>query len=59
MTDSTRPTTPQEDTDHDLTDHDGILRVAADPAHAIVDVDFNPAVLSDGEVRSLLKEHNC
>jgi Cd2+/Zn2+-exporting ATPase len=57
MTDSIRPTAPQEDTDHDLTDHDGILRVAADPAHAIVDVDFNPAVLSDGEVRSLLKEH--
>jgi Cd2+/Zn2+-exporting ATPase len=25
--------------------------------HAVVDVDFNPAVLSDGEVRSLLKAH--
>jgi Cd2+/Zn2+-exporting ATPase len=46
-----------ETPDHDLTDHDGILRVAADPVNAVVDVDFNPAVLSDGEVRSLLKEH--
>lgn len=43
--------------DPDLTDHEGILRVAADPGHAVVDVDFNPAVLSDGEVRGLIKEH--
>ena len=43
--------------DHDLTAHSGILRVATDPQHASVDVDFDPAVLSDSEVRSLLKEH--
>jgi Zn2+/Cd2+-exporting ATPase len=46
-----------QEPDHDLTAHSGILRVATDPAHAIVDVDFDPAVLSDSEVRSLLKEH--
>jgi len=43
--------------DHDLTAHNGIIRVATDPAHASVDVEFDPAVLSDSEVRSLLKEH--
>ncbi len=42
---------------HDLTAHSGILRVATDPVHASVDVEFNPAVLSDSEVRSLLKKH--
>lgn len=42
---------------HTLNDHDGILRVSADPAHAVVDVEFNPAVLSDSDVRSLIKEH--
>jgi Zn2+/Cd2+-exporting ATPase len=44
-------------TDHELTDHSGILRVSTDPSHACVDVDFDPATLSDSEVRSLLKEH--
>ena len=42
---------------HTLNDHDGILRVSADPEHAIVDVEFNPAVLTDSDVRSLIKEH--
>ncbi|MES2924702.1 MAG: heavy metal translocating P-type ATPase [Verrucomicrobiota bacterium] len=46
-----------QEPDHYLTAHSGILRVATDPLHASVDVDFDPAVLSDGEVRSLLKEH--
>jgi len=45
------------DPDHPLSDHDGILRVSTDPAHAVVDVEFNPSVLSDSEVRSLIKEH--
>lgn len=40
-----------------LTAHDGVLRVESDPEHAMVEVDFDPQVLSDGEVRSLLKEH--
>jgi Cd2+/Zn2+-exporting ATPase len=44
-------------TDHELTDHSGIIRVSTDPAHACVDVEFDPAKLSDGEVRTLLKEH--
>ena len=43
--------------DHPLTDHTGILQVSTDPEHAKVAVDFNPAVLSDSEVRSLIKEH--
>lgn len=42
---------------HTLDDHEGILRVSADPEHAIVDVEFNPAVLTDSDVRSLIKEH--
>src|SRR5687768_13562546 len=46
-----------EAADHDLESHRGVLRVSTDPAHAAVDVEFNPAVLSDNEVRSLLKEH--
>jgi Cd2+/Zn2+-exporting ATPase len=44
-------------TDHPLTDHEGILRVKTDPAHATVDVDFDPSKLSDHQLRSLLKEH--
>lgn len=51
-------TTPEtEEPDHQLADHSGILRVASDPDHAVVDVAFDPAVLSDNDVRSLLKEH--
>jgi Zn2+/Cd2+-exporting ATPase len=44
-------------TDHELTAHSGILSVSTDPGHACVDVEFDPAKLSDGEVRTLLKEH--
>ena len=43
--------------DHDLASHSGVIRVSTDPVHAVVDVEFNPAVLSDNDVRSLLKEH--
>ena len=43
--------------DHTLTDHSGILQVSTDPERASVDVVFDPARLSDSEVRSLLKEH--
>jgi Cd2+/Zn2+-exporting ATPase len=42
---------------HGLTDHEGILRVENHPGHAVVDVEFDPSKLSDGEVRELLKEH--
>lgn len=41
----------------DLADHDGILHVSTDPRHATVDVEFDPSVLADAEVRELLKEH--
>ncbi len=43
--------------DHDLTDHGGILRVTTDPLKACVDVEFDPQVLSESDVRSLLDEH--
>jgi len=46
-----------QDADHDLASHSGVIRVSTDPVHAVVDVEFNPAVLSDSDVRSLLKEH--
>ena len=46
-----------EEADHDLATHSGVIRVSTDPVHAVVDVEFNPAVLSDSDVRSLLKEH--
>ncbi len=45
------------DKDKDLVGHDGIIRVKTDPEHAVVDVDFDPSVLADGQVRELLKEH--
>ncbi len=43
--------------DHQLTDHSGILQVSTNPARECVDVVFDPAKLSDSEVRSLIKEH--
>jgi Zn2+/Cd2+-exporting ATPase len=46
-----------DDPDHGLAEHAGVLRVRSDPGHARVDVDFDPAALSDSEVRALLKEH--
>ncbi len=46
-----------EEADHDLATRSGVLRVSTDPVHAIVDVEFNPAVLTDGDIRSLLKAH--
>ena len=56
MNDPTQKTNP-DSPDHTLNDHDGVLRVATDPARAAVDVEFDPAVLSDNDVRSLIKEH--
>ncbi len=43
--------------DHPLTGHQGILRVETDPGHATVAVDFDPAKLSDSQVRSLIRDH--
>ena len=43
--------------DKDLAAHNGIIRASTDPEHAVVNVDFDPALLSENEVRSLLKEH--
>lgn len=45
------------ESDHPLTDHEGVLRVETHPGHAVVDLEFDPSKLSDSEVRSLLKEH--
>lgn len=45
------------DKDNDLASRDGIIRVNTDPEHAVVDVEFDPSVLADGQVRELLKEH--
>lgn len=47
----------EQEPDHQLTDHEGILRVQTDPQHATVGVDFDPSKLSDSQVRDLLKEH--
>ncbi len=46
-----------EEPDHQLTDHDGIIRVATDPGKATVDVDYDPSKLSESDVRSLIREH--
>jgi Cd2+/Zn2+-exporting ATPase len=46
-----------EKADKDLAAHSGIIRASTDPEHAVVKVDFDPALLSENEVRSLLKEH--
>jgi Zn2+/Cd2+-exporting ATPase len=55
------PDTPDpqviEEADHGLAAQSGFIRVSTDPLHAVVDVEFNPAVLSDNDVRTLLKEH--
>jgi Cd2+/Zn2+-exporting ATPase len=54
-----RPTPDPQvaEADYEFAAHTGVIRVTTDPAHAVVDVEFNPAVLSDGEVRTLLKQH--
>ena len=57
MNDETPKSPVVEKADEDLVAHDGILRASTDPEHAIVNVEFDPALLSEGEVRSLLKEH--
>lgn len=51
------PIMKDQEPDHQLTDHEGILRVETDPQHAMVGVDFDPSKLSDSQVRDLLKEH--
>jgi Cd2+/Zn2+-exporting ATPase len=57
MKDTSSDPRHEGETNHQLTDHNGILRVSTDPVHASVDVEFDPGLLSDSEVRSLLKEH--
>ena len=52
-----KDSTPAPPPDHQLADHSGILQVETDPELAVVDVAFDPSVLSDSDVRSLLKEH--
>lgn len=43
--------------DSGLRDHEGILRVGTDPTKPLVEVEFDPAVLTETEVRELLAEH--
>lgn len=43
--------------DHQLEDHAGILHVSTQPPERRVDVDFDPATLSDDQVRGLIEEH--
>lgn len=57
MNDETPKSPVVEKADKDLAAHNGIIRASTDPEHAVVNVDFDPALLSENEVRSLLKEH--
>ncbi len=57
MNDVTPKTPVVQKADMDLAAHSGIIRASTDPEHAVVNVDFDPALLSENEVRSLLKEH--
>ena len=52
---STSSTEPHSN--EDLTGHQGVLRVDEKPDHSVVDVEFDPSVLSDHEVRELIREH--
>ncbi|GAA5481051.1 heavy metal translocating P-type ATPase [Haloferula sargassicola] len=40
-----------------LEEHPGVIEVQERPDHTLVDVAFDPSVLSDGEVRELIREH--
>lgn len=44
---------------HALADHQGILSVQPDPVRARVDIEFDPARLSEGQVRELVQEHSA
>jgi Cd2+/Zn2+-exporting ATPase len=57
MNDDTLKSLVVEKADNELAAHSGIIRASTDPEHAVVNVDFNPALLSENQVRSLLKEH--
>ncbi|MBC8126741.1 MAG: cadmium-translocating P-type ATPase, partial [Gloeobacteraceae cyanobacterium ES-bin-144] len=57
MKSNTTTPPPADHPEHGLTQHDGVLCVSTDPGRASVDVEFDPARLSDSDVRSLLKEH--
>jgi Cd2+/Zn2+-exporting ATPase len=46
-----------EVSDPELAGHSGILQVSTDPAHTTVDVMFDPALLSENQVRSFLETH--
>lgn len=45
------------DADPELESHEGVLHVESHPEISQVDVEFDPSVLSDQEVRELLREH--
>jgi Cd2+/Zn2+-exporting ATPase len=45
--------------DHMLTDHGGIVKVTPDLVNARLEVDFDPAQLSENQVRELIREHSA
>jgi len=45
--------------DHELTDHKGIVKVRPDLVHAKVEIDYDPAKLSEKDVVELVKEHQA
>ncbi len=45
--------------DHELTDHSGIVKVRPDLVHAKVEIDYDPAKLSEQDVVELVKEHQA
>jgi len=57
MNPSSEETSSGKPNPRSLHDHEGILKVDIDPKSEQVEVEFDPAVLSDGEVREILREH--
>ena len=43
--------------DHQLTDHSGILRVEKDTSGNGLHIDYDPRLLSEGELREIVDEH--
>ncbi len=57
MSDSLPPSSVARDQDEQLTRKPGILSAATDPDHNQVEIRFNPAEISDDQVRHLLHDH--
>ena len=46
-------------TDHDITEHPGIVGVRADPVKARLEIDFDPKQLSETDVVNIVNEHGA